>query len=252
MIKKIVNYTLVTLSIISFFFGETLIYFSKSINQSQATFETIFMPLMAIGKLSLPFFIIGLFVLNVKNRSYVVGILFLVIGSTVMILGFNSYETWRILLEEHVEDSSFQNNFSGQLSLHMFSMIEGVLILSAGMYFTRHYFTRHYLRKRKFNMKTKTRRIILITILVSVLLYVTITEVDNYFNGDLHQTSIRQSIGNPNECWNRDDGGNLESCKSSGGPGTFEVLLVVFGPSLIILAIALIIVGAFVIWRKRK
>jgi len=80
MSKKIVNYTLVTLSIIAFFFGETLIYFSKNLNPDQTTFETMFMPLMAIGKLSLPFFIIGLFVLNVKNGSYVVGILFLIMG----------------------------------------------------------------------------------------------------------------------------------------------------------------------------
>ena len=148
MSKKIVNYTLVTLSIIAFFFGETLIYFSKNLNPDQTTFETMFMPLMAIGKLSLPFFIIGLFVLNVKNGSYVVGILFLIIGSTVIISGFDSYETWKILLEENAEDHRFQNNFSGQMSLHMSSIIEGILILSAGMYFTS-----YYLWKRKLTRK---------------------------------------------------------------------------------------------------
>jgi len=43
----------------------------------------------------------------------------------------------------------------------------------------------------------KTRRKILITTLAIVLLYVVIVEVDNYFYGSLHQTSIHQSVDNP-------------------------------------------------------
>jgi len=162
MIKKILNYTLATLSIIAFIFGETIIYFLANINSNRTTFEIIFMPLMAIGKFSLPLFIIGLFVLNVKNGSYVVGILFLVIGSTVMISGFDSYETWRILLEENADDQRFQGNFSKQLPHHTFSIIEGILILSAGMYFTI-----QYLRKRKWTrMKTRCKIIIIVGFII--------------------------------------------------------------------------------------
>lgn len=140
---KIVNYTLVTLSIIVFFFGELLIHFSKNMDIDRTTFETVFMPLMAISKLSLPFFIIGLFALNVKNGSYVVGMLFLVIGMSVVISGYASYETWFILLEENAKDPRFQNNFSKQLDYHRFSMLEGALILGSGIYL----FVRKYLKQ---------------------------------------------------------------------------------------------------------
>jgi len=131
--NKIINYTLVFLSIIVFFFGEILIHFSKNMDIDRTTFETIFMPLMAISKLSLPFFIIGLFALNVKNGSYVVGILFLVIGMIVIISGYVNHETWYELLDENANDPKFQNNFSKQLDYHRFTILEGALILSSGI-----------------------------------------------------------------------------------------------------------------------
>jgi len=58
----------------------------------------------------------------------------------------------------------------------------------------------------------KTRRKILITILAIVLLYVVIVEVDNYFFGSLHQTSMHQSVENPNECWYHEDDGTMKPC----------------------------------------
>jgi len=147
--NKIINYTLVFLSIIVFFFGEILIHFSKNMDIDRTTFETIFMPLMAISKLSLPFFIIGLFALNVKNGSYVVGILFLVIGMTVIISGYVNHETWQELLDENANDPKFQNNFSKQLDYHRFTILEGALILSSGIYL----FIRKYLKGEKENEK---------------------------------------------------------------------------------------------------
>ena len=148
MIKKISNCLLVILSLTALFFGEIFIRFGNYLDIDRVTSETIFMPIFALSKISLPFFILGLLFMNLTKGSLVVGIIFLVIGSTVMISGFDRYETWNKLLEENAEDQRFQNNFSKQLPFQTFSIIEGILILSAGMYFTI-----RYLRKRKIGKK---------------------------------------------------------------------------------------------------
>ena len=88
----------------------------------------------------------------------------------------------------------------------------------------------------------KSRRKILITILAIVLLYVVIVEVDNYFYGNLHPTSIRQSVENPNECWYQEDDGSMTPCKIESYGFGYVVTMgwVLFGP-YIILGIAVII-----------
>lgn len=95
----------------------------------------------------------------------------------------------------------------------------------------------------------KTRRKILIAILAIVLLYVVIVEVDNYFNGSLHQTSIYQSVENPNECWYQEDDGSMTPCKIE--PYGFQYVVtmgwVLFGPYIVLGVIIGII---FIIWRK--
>jgi len=97
----------------------------------------------------------------------------------------------------------------------------------------------------------KTRKKIIIGVLVILSLYAGIVELDNYTNGGLYQISIHESTGNPNECWNKIDDGNMEPCKMGSGPSIFDVLFVVFGPQ-IILAIILIIFVVLILWRKRN
>lgn len=71
----------------------------------------------------------------------------------------------------------------------------------------------------------------------------------DYVEFDLHQTSIHESTS-PNECWYKDDDGNVVPCKMDIKPNMSEWLfVVVFGP-YIILAIVLIIFVVFILWRK--
>ena len=128
--KKILNYLLGISSLTLLFFGEILIHFTKIIDIDRVPFETIYMPVMALSKISLPFLLIGLFITNLRKGSVIVGIVFLVIGSFIMISGIDNYETWNALLKENSEDPRFQNNFSGQLYYHIFEIIEGILLLS--------------------------------------------------------------------------------------------------------------------------
>ena len=97
----------------------------------------------------------------------------------------------------------------------------------------------------------KTRRKILIAILAIVLLYVVIVEVDNYFNGSLHQTSIHQSVENPNECWYQEDDGSMTPCKIESHGLGYAVTMgwVLFGPYI---TLGIVIVIIFIVWRKRK
>ena len=94
----------------------------------------------------------------------------------------------------------------------------------------------------------KTRRKILIITLTIVLLYVVIVEVDNYFYGSLHQTSIHQSVENPSECRYQEDDGSLTPCKMESYGFEYGVVMfwVLFG-HYIILGIALLI--GFLLYR---
>ncbi len=94
----------------------------------------------------------------------------------------------------------------------------------------------------------KTRYKIVVGI---ILLYVVIVEVDNYFNGSLHQTSIHQSVGNPSECWDQEDDGSMTPCEM--GLDEFYMAVatfwVMFGPYVVVgIAIGVIVIG----WRKRN
>ena len=97
----------------------------------------------------------------------------------------------------------------------------------------------------------KTRRKILITIFAIVLLHVVIVEVDNFFNGSLHQTSIRPSGDNPNECWYQVDDGSIIPCKMQPYNFGYAVTMgwVLFGPYIVL---GIVIVIIFILWRKRK
>ncbi len=143
MLRKIINYVIVSLSLVALFFGDIAIPLLRDFNIDRITFETVLMPLGALGTSSLPFFVIILFFLNLKRRSLLLGIVFLVIGSVVTASGYAAYETWQSLLEENSEDPKFQNNFSKQLPFHKFTVIQGGLILSAGIYFIVRYLWKH-------------------------------------------------------------------------------------------------------------
>jgi hypothetical protein len=70
-----------------------------------------------------------------KIRGRVLGIIFVVIGITIISSGYINYETWFELLEENINDQTFQNNFSVQLDFHKITMVEGILVLGSGAYF---------------------------------------------------------------------------------------------------------------------
>ena len=82
---------------------------------------------------------------------------------------------------------------------------------------------------------------------MAVSLYVITVEIDNYFNGSLHDTSITYT-GNPNECW-YEVNGNLVPCKIDGGPTEIGIILLVFGQWIVLGAVIIVV---FIIWRKRK
>ena len=64
-------------------------------------------------------------------------------------------------------------------------------------------------------------------------------------------TNDFQDIKNPNECWYQDDDGDIFPCKiDDGGYGmAVGMFLVVFWPYVIL---GIVILGIYIIWRKRK
>jgi len=94
----------------------------------------------------------------------------------------------------------------------------------------------------------KTRRKILIIISAIILSYVVIVEVNNYFNGGLHQTSQSQSEDNPNSFIRIDDDTfNRQSLQTGETMGDANGALGWFG-----LIMSLFIVSTFVIMKIKK
>ena len=100
----------------------------------------------------------------------------------------------------------------------------------------------------------KTRRRILITIFAIVLLYVVIVEVDNYFYGNLHPTSIHQSVENPNECWYQEDDGSMTPCKMGSDEFDMGVVMfwVIFGHYIILGIVVIIGILLYMVLREKR
>lgn len=85
-----------------------------------------FMPFFAISLMFLPLPILGLFLLNLKKGSFVIGIIFLVIGITLLISDYNHYNLIQLMDNE-------SNNYSEQLRLLTFEILKDVLIVVGGI-----------------------------------------------------------------------------------------------------------------------
>lgn len=125
MIKKILNYFFTILTFIMYFGIVNLFIPQMSNIHTQWDYE-FFMPFFAISLMFLPLPILGLFLLNVKKGSLVIGIIFLVIGLTLLISDYNHYNLIQLMDNE-------SNNYSEQLGLVTFEILKDVLIVVGGI-----------------------------------------------------------------------------------------------------------------------
>ena len=133
-LKDIAYFTSIVLSVLGFVISEFGTYITRYIELDKVTFETIFMPLMALGKFTFPFLICFLIISKIKKGSLFIGILCLVVGIVSVGMDFESFQTWKYFMYENIDDEPYLEHKSNHTQFFLTFVILDIGIICAGTY----------------------------------------------------------------------------------------------------------------------